>query len=242
MRRAALALAVGIAIALLGCSRGEPPAMETHAAGDATTTLPPASGTLHSPTADVAMRRDTRVLPNAFNGGDTLASLRARYGASNVRVEDIPGTEGEVTRGVVLFPDDPTRRAYLLFADEANLEGLALVRVVDHESTWTLGDLRMGTTLTELVARNGAPIEFSGFGWDYGGAIAGFRGGQLEPRNNDWPRTGFRLSPRTDLGEGLLQLPQGDGTFSTDDPRFAQYGTDIVIGELTLAFPRAAAQ
>jgi hypothetical protein len=241
MKSAALALAVGIALVSVACGRGDAPKNRDDIAVDATAVLPD-SGTLHSPTAADVIVRDTRVLPNAFNGGDTLDSLRARYGASNVRVEDIPGAEGEVTRGVVLFPDDPTRRAYLLFSDAENLQGLALVRVVDHDSTWTLGDLRMGTTLAELVARNGAPIEFSGFGWDYGGAIAGFHGGALEPRDNNWPRTGFRLSPRTDLGEGLLQLPQGDGSFSTDDPKFAQYGTDIVIGELTLAFPRAATQ
>jgi hypothetical protein len=226
--------------AMAACSRAPVP--------DATTTKPVAgaSGPVTVSTLQATSRRepspDTRVLPQAFRGDDSLASLQERFGALNVRVEDIPGAEGEVSHGIVLFPDDPTRRAYLHFQDEDHLRGLALVRIVDSQSTWALdGDVRMGTTLAELVARNGAPIEFSGFGWDYGGAIAGFRGGKLEPRNGAWPRRGFRLSPRNGLPENVA-LPQGDATFSSDDPKYADLATTIVIGELTLAYPRAATQ
>ena len=228
-------------LVLAGCQRATPPAQES-AAQPATVAAADASPT--SPTSPAMPRAerdpDTRTLPSAFRADESLESLQERFGPSNVRVEDIPGAEGEISRGVVLFPDDPTRRAYLHFSDEKNLQGLALVRIVDSQSTWALdGDVRMGTTLAELVARNGAPIEFTGFGWDYGGAIAGFRGGKLEPRGGEWPRRGFRLSPRADVGENL-QLPQGDATFSSDDPTFADLATAVVVGELTLAFPQSS--
>ena len=101
------------------------------------------------------------------------------------------------------------------------------------------GGVRMGTTLAELVARNGAPIDFSGFGWDYGGAVAGFNGGKLEPQHAGWPRTSFRLAPRTGLPEDM-KMPTGDTTFSSDD--YGAVANDIIVGELTLAFPRSEQQ
>ena len=243
MRPARAGLCVVVAIlALSACDRAPPPS-HAHAPADAAATHASAASNDTLPASpQPAARNDTRMLPQAFTAGESLASLQARFGAANVRVEDIPGAEGEMERGVVLFPDDPSRRAYLHFADAENLRGLALVRIVDPASTWTLGDdVHMGTTLAELVARNGAPIDFSGFGWDYGGAIGGFHGGKLEPRNGSWPRSSFRLSPRPGA-EATAGLPMGDATFSSDDPKFADLATSVVVGELTLAYPRQAAQ
>jgi len=232
---------IGLVVALAACDRASTPATsrDTADAPVANATAPlPASPTLPAAARNAAPLPDTRVLPLAFRASEGIDALRERFGASNVRVEDIPLAEGETTRGAVLFPDDPSRRAYVHFVDPENLQGIAMIRIVDPESTWSLGEgLRMGTTLAELVARNGAPIEFSGFGWDYGGAIAGFRGGKLEPRSANGPHTGFRLSPRPDV-DPTLALPQGDTTFSSDDPKFADIATQVVIGELTLAYPR----
>ena len=230
----------GLVAALAACDRAPTPpaaddAMDAPVA-TSTATLP-ASPTLPVERTN-APSPDTRVLPLAFRASEGIDALRERFGTANVRVEDIPLAEGETVRGAVLFPDDPSRRAYVHFVDPDNLQGIALIRIVDPESTWSLGEgLRMGTTLAELVARNGAPIEFSGFGWDYGGAIAGFRGGKLEPRSANGPHTGFRLSPRPDVDPNLA-MPQGDTTFSSDDPKFADIATQVVIGELTLAYPR----
>ena len=243
MRRARAGLCVAVAIiALSACDRAPPPSHAGATADAAAIHAPAASNDTLPASPQPAARNDTRMLPQAFTAGESLASLQARFGAANVRVEDIPGAEGDMVRGVVLFPDDPSRRAYLHFADAENLRGLALVRIVDPGSTWTLGDdVHMGTTLAELVARNGAPIDFSGFGWDYGGAIGGFHGGKLEPRNGSWPRSSFRLSPRPGT-EANAGLPMGDATFSSDDPKFADLATSVVVGELTLAYPRQAAQ
>jgi len=239
--RAGLCVVVAI-LALSACDRAPPPSHADAPADAAATHASAASNDTLPASPQPAARNDTRMLPQAFTAGESLASLQARFGAANVRVEDIPGAEGEMVRGVVLFPDDPSRRAYLHFADAENLRGLALVRIVDPASTWTLGDdVHMGTTLAELVARNGAPIDFSGFGWDYGGAIGGFHGGKLEPRNGSWPRSSFRLSPRPGT-EANAGLPMGDATFSSDDPNFADLATSVVVGELTLAYPRQAAQ
>lgn len=237
-----IAAGFGILVALAACDRAKSPA---DAATNPVATTNTATLSASPDPAPASSIRDaradaTRVLPLAFRASESLESLQERFGAANVRVDDIPLAEGEMTRGVVLFPDDPSRRAYVHFVDAEHLRGLELIRIVDPESTWSLGEgLRMGTTLAELVARNGAPIEFSGFGWDYGGAIAGFRGGALEPRSAQGAQTGFRLSPRPGLDpERENALPNGDATFSSDDPQFGDIGTSVVIGELTLAYPR----
>ena len=240
MRRVVAGL--GLLAALAACNRATAPAdAATDAIATTSTAALPTSPDVASTSATRdAPSNDTRVLPLAFRASESLASLQERFGAANVRVEEIPVAEGEMTRGAVLFPDDPSRRAYAHFVDSEHLTGLSYIRIVDPESTWSLGEgLRMGTTLAELVARNGAPIDFSGFGWDYGGAIAGFRGGTLEPRSAQGAQTGFRLSPRPGLDPELENaLPNGDSTFSSDDPKFAEIGTSVVIGELTLAYPR----
>ena len=221
------------------CSRTQAPGDDVDVANAASIATPATiAATPVTPPARDEPTPNTRVLYQAFRGGESFATLRDRFGASNVRAQDIPGAEGEVQHGVVLYPDDPSRRATLYFADDQKLEGLALVRITDPESTWAIGDdIRMGTTLAELVARNGGPIEFSGFGWDYGGAIGGFHGGKLEPRNGSWPRSSFRLSPRPGT-EANAGLPMGDATFSSDDPKFADLATSGVVGELTISFPR----
>ena len=142
-----LACATLLVAALPACKPAEPARQDTRA--PATATLPAGADTiLRSPVADTPAGRpvrDSRIITEAFRGDETLASLRARFGDANIRVEMIPGAEGEEARGIVLFPDDPTRRAYLHFADTENLEGLALVRIVDSDSTWRFDNIRMGT-------------------------------------------------------------------------------------------------
>lgn len=56
-----------------------------------------------------------------------------------------------------------------------------MIRITGTSSSWhTAEGIRIGTTLDELVELNGKPIQFSGFGWDYGGAVLSFNQGKLE--------------------------------------------------------------
>ncbi len=60
-------------------------------------------------------------LPGLFAPSTGVSWLQQRFGEAKVRVADVPGGEGETSRGVILFPDDPARRAYLYFQDEKRL-------------------------------------------------------------------------------------------------------------------------
>ena len=204
-------------------------------------TSPPAVATIQRAdapapiVADATPRDDAWVLPGAFAPDRDLAWLRRRFGAANVRVGQVPGAEGELFPGVVLYPDDPTRRAYLYFQDETHLRGLSLVRVLDAPSRWRLDNgVQPGMPLAGLVALNGAPIRFSGFDWDYGGAIADWKGGRLAPRGDDPVRRGIQLGH----GEAPTgSYPLGDAEFASDDPRYPRLGQVAIVGAISVSFP-----
>ena len=174
-------------------------------------------------------------MPGAFAPDTSVESLERRFGKDNVRIGEVPGAEGETSRGVILFPDDPTRRAYLYFEDSRELAGLQLLRVLDDGSRWHFDDgIRIGTPLSKLVALNGKPIRFLGLDWDYGGAISDWGGGRLDPKD-DAIRHGVTLGARADIGD--RPYPMGDGEFSSDDPKYPDLGTDLVVSEVSVSFP-----
>jgi hypothetical protein len=150
---------------------------------------------------------------------DTLASLRQRYGADNIKDGDVPGAEGEELAGWILYPDDPKRRVYI-YLDEAGVHP-SLLRVLDPESQWNRSDgIHMGLSLTRLVELNGKPIQFSGFGWDYGGAIHDLHGGGLERK-----KIGLLTLCPPDFPDGKYpdNYPSGDAEFSSDDALVRRY-------------------
>lgn len=178
----------------------------------------------------------TLVLPGAFAPDTTLAQLQQRFGKANVQVGEVPGAEGETSRGVVLFPGDPARLAYLYFQDAQTLTGLSMVRVFGPVSRWTLDDgIGIGTPLSEVLRRNGKPIRFYGFDWDYGGTITDWNGGKLAPRDNDPVRQLISLGSREGADAGAY--PLGDSEYSSDDPRYPKLGASAVVNEIGVSFP-----
>ena len=169
-------------------------------------------------------------LPGSFNPGTSRDWLEQRFGAANVRVGDVPGAEGETSRGVILFPDDPKRRAYVYFKDAEHLRGLAMVRVMDAGSRWQLDNgMAIDTPLSELVAMNDKPLAFTGFDWDYGGVVSDWHGGRLQP-----PRPG-RVSTRSAAGpsqRGEWPLSGWRRPFASDDPRYPHLGDVVIVGEI----------
>ncbi len=179
------------------------------------------------------------VLPGRFAADTTVADLEQWFGKANVRVGELPGAEGDTVRGVLLHPDDATRRAYLYFQDEDTLRGLHMVRIVDAASSWRVEPgVRIGMPLTDLLRINGKPIGFFGFDWDYGGHVTDWNGGALAPRDGEMIRRTFRLDlPQDARGDTPYRnLPIGDGEFRSDDPRFSDL--KMVVGEMGVSFPR----
>jgi hypothetical protein len=193
-----------------------------------------------SPTASApAEQRAEYVLPGDFAPDATVETLRKRFGDAQVKVGNIPRAEGETFKGVILFPDDSTRRAYLYFQDEQALRGLSLARVFEPDTRWHLDNgIAMGMALDELAKRNGRPIEYTGLGWDYGGTVTDLHDGALTPPGNDAVMRSWKLGAKDIEGNAASKAyPIGEGTFSSDDPRYPEQGRIVVVRELSISFP-----
>lgn len=170
-----------------------------------------------------------------------MSDLAARFGAENVVVARETDEDGWVLHAVVLFPDDPTRRAYLRFHDDEALVGLAAIAVRDPESLWRgkLG-VRIGMSFAELRALNGNAFSFWGFdrngrGWVHDGwslAVDGDDGGlgALDVTEGDHMYFGVELALRTgDSGLSPEAYPQDEYSVSSDDPRFPGLGEMVEV-------------
>ena len=220
-----LALVSSVAL-LLGCQPADPQPPATAAATDVDPAVP----------AQTAAVEDW-TLPGEFAPDTTPEALRARFGEANVRiVDDLPLAEGETTRGLELFANDPTRRALVYFQDEQRLRGLSAVAIDDVQSRWRFASgVQMGMTLDQLVAVNGAPVTYYGLSWDYGGHVADWNGGKLETVSGIPGRHIVRLAPAPDAAAEAY--PEGDTEYRSDDKRWPAAGKALRVGELVFNFP-----
>ncbi|HEV7733578.1 MAG TPA: hypothetical protein VGR62_15535 [Candidatus Binatia bacterium] len=141
------------------------------------------------------------VLPGTFAESTTVADLEARFGKANVKVTT--EADGDAHPGVILFPNDPTRRAYVTFHDAEALEQLASIEVRDAGSLWRgKQGVQIGMSFAELVKLNGMPFGYGGFS-DEGRA---------------WAREGWSPALDDDDGKlGRLDVEEGDHLYFSVD-------------------------
>jgi hypothetical protein len=109
--------------------------------------------------------------------GETIREAQIAYGKDQVKKQKLFIPEGETLDGFVVFPNQPNQLE--CFTDDKGK--IEMIRISGRASSWhTAEGIRIGTTLEELVELNGGPIEFSGFGWDYGGSVTSFNKGVLD--------------------------------------------------------------
>lgn len=194
------------------------------------------AGVAHDADVDPALLKDPFALPGPISADTEPTGLRRIYGAANVKEGDVPGAEGETVHGVILFPDDPERRAYVYFQDEAKLTGLSMVRVMDKGSRWHgMQGVHVGMPLADLARRNGGPFQFSGFDWDYGGQVTDWLGGKLAPAAGGATLRVALAHEGQPSGVPTSKLPIGDGSFRSDHPQLAKMR--VTVSEISLAFP-----
>jgi hypothetical protein len=135
-------LSAGVALTLASCKPDEKP---KGAEAPAEAVKPETA-----PAADAFL-----LLPGDYKQVTSAADLEARFGAANVRRETTPEPR------VVLFPDDPSRRAYATFHEQETFEQLASITVTDPGSRWRgKHGVRIGMTIAELQALNRKPFLF----------------------------------------------------------------------------------
>ena len=128
--------------------------------------------------ADFTITPGVRVGP--VNEKSTERSLLALPGAG-AEVAQIYMGEGVEEPGVVLYPDDPSRRLEVVWRRSPPvLEVVWICRGGKVPCRWrTAAGVSMGTTLKELERLNGKPFQMAGCCFDYGGSVLSFNGGKL---------------------------------------------------------------
>jgi hypothetical protein len=175
------------------------------------------------------------VLPGDFAESTTVADLQARFGADAVRVEDAPPDEGGPRRRVVLFPDDPTRRAFVEFHDPDALAGVAAIVVRDRESVWRgKGGVHVGMSFADLRRANGRPFFFSGFDeagrawvrdqWSPALDDEETPPGELDVGGADRMYFGVDLGLNRPIADVPARDFPRDDNVSSDDPRWPRLG------------------
>jgi hypothetical protein len=182
------------------------------------------------------------VLPGDFAESTTLADLQERFGPHEVLVDESPQDDGGVRRRVILFPDEPARRAYVEFHDAEALAGVASISVRDRGSIWRgKGGVHVGMSLAELRRANGGPFFFSGFD-ELGRAWVR---DQWSPALDDAPRLGHldvgsddRMYFGVDLAltTPLAALPPGtvprDDSVSSDAPEYPRLDEFVEVAAI----------
>ncbi len=192
-----------------------------------------ACGTAGSPRVP-ALPDSAFLLPGTFSEQTTVADLQARYGAANVEVGALPDDRGA---GVVLFPGDPTQRAYVRFYDDPPSDHMASVTVTDPESRWRgkLG-VKIGTSLAELRTLNGVEFWFSGFDPTYPASVRDmWNAGALDVTEGEQLYFGVELRLRTPQKDvPTTAYPGGDEQqVSSEDPRYPMLGELAVVSAIS---------
>lgn len=165
--------------------------------------------------AKAVLLQSSLVLPGTFSERTTLADLETRFGKANVKIIE-PATSDDL-RSVVLFPDDPSLRAYLRFHDDKALKGLASISVRDAGSRWRgKHGVQVGMSLAQLRRLNGKPFYLSGF----------------DELQRGWVRD--QWSPYIDGDEGRL------GKFDVDEEEHMYFGVDLGLRATAEAVPASA--
>lgn len=217
---------------LSACDKTQAPAADTSATIAGATSSP-----AKTPIAAVATESpasvEAFVIDLSVKQGDTLASLRTKYGAANVIEGELPGAEGETAQGWIIFPNDPEQKL-MIYPDESHSHPGTLM-VDEANSKWHLSNsIKMGTDSTTLHVLNKKAFSFYGFYWDYGGVITDWNGGELKKKTANGSYINIHLCPpeNTKLPDNYLT---GDGIFKSDNIFAVKFPP--VVCKLGLYFP-----
>jgi hypothetical protein len=148
-----------------------------------------------------------------LNANASEQDLIAAYGASAVQPEDVSLGEGETEPGSLVFGDDPLRRFEVAWSDTLQRRAPSFVLLMGDTTMWHgKRGITLGVPLERLEQLNGRPFGMAGYGWDYGGAVLSWKGGQLADLEG---RLALALAPADPDADVSLVL--GDGEFLSSD-------------------------
>jgi hypothetical protein len=183
------------------------------------------------------------LLPGTFSQRTTVADLETRFGKSNVKISEVRNDDGTLERSVVLFPEDPARRAFVGFHDETNLSDLQSISVRDAGSLWRgKHGVHVGMSFADLRKVNGRPFWFSGFDSEHRGWVRDQWSpaldddtplGALDVDGEDHMYFGVDLGLRGQAKDIPVDAYPSDDSISSDDPRYPRLGEIVEVTAIT---------
>ncbi|MEZ5387370.1 MAG: hypothetical protein R3F13_17810 [Prosthecobacter sp.] len=138
----------------------------------------------------------------------TATDIERAYGKKNLKMEQLPGPEGETFAGARLFAGTDRELEIVWDPEKEDKKIVFDVRIIG--TAWKFENgLKAGMTIEEVEKINGKPFKIAGFSWDYGG-YANFEGGKLEGK------VSVCFNPTTDEIPDYLQ---GDKQLSSTDKK-----------------------
>lgn len=159
-------------------------------------------------------KHDWLIVPGERIGPITPAStekdLLLLLGVENLKRSEIGVGEGETVKGLRVYPGTPNELEIIW---KSGTKNPASVTAYGEGGKWKTRDgLRIGSTLAEVEAANGKAFKLYGFGWDYGGRVAGWNGGKLSEQIY------MDFEPTGKVPEKQAALVLGDSEFASDLP------------------------
>ena len=192
-----------------------------------------------SPAADWTLVPGLRAGPITGNTGE--AELRTLYGQENVVPAEIELGEGLTEPGTVLFPNDPRRKAEILWVSR-DRDRIKTLRITEENTLWkTSRGVTIGTSLKALRRLNQRRLTLVGFAWDYGGTIVDCNGGRLKELGThasgglEGRTLILRVSPdQRWRGSREYGSVKGDRQFSSDHPAMRRMNPTVY--SMTMGF------
>ncbi|HEY0660833.1 MAG TPA: hypothetical protein VGD21_05900, partial [Lysobacter sp.] len=155
-------------------------------------------------------------------------------------ISEARNDDGTLERSVVLFPEDPTRRAFVGFHDAENLSDLQSISVRDAGSRWRgKRGVHVGMSFAELRKVNGKPFWFSGFDSEHRGWVRDQWSpalddddatlGALDVEEDDHMYFGVDLGLRGEAKDIPANAYPSDDSISSDDPRYPRLGEIVEV-------------
>jgi hypothetical protein len=168
----------------------------------------------------------------AFGPKSSDALVRETFGAENVTTGTVYGAEGMEMLATTVFGDDPDRAMEFGWFDEEKLEYLSYVEL--SPSQVTPAGLKIGMTVAEVEAINGAPFTIGGFWWDYGGGGIFEEGALVTP--DDGCSFWVRFSPSEEYPEDLdVTAVSGEVIVPSSEPLLKTL--DVRVQSINLGYP-----
>lgn len=180
-----------------------------------------------APLAPVAVTCD-----GVFGPKSSDVLVRDTFGADNVETGTVYGVEGMELMATTVYPDDPERAMQFSWWDEEKLEYLSSLELAPRQETPT--GVKIGMSVAEVEAINGAPFTIGGFWWDYGGGAVFEKGALANPETG----CGFwiRFAPSEDYPQDLDVTPvSGEVTVPSSEPLLETL--DVRVQSISLGYP-----